>query len=373
VALLNDTNVFTGTNRFTGAMLATNVNSRFVGDFNGDGAGLSNLPPAGINGVLATTQIPILDAGTKLTGTLADARLSANVALLNDTNVFTGTNRFTGAVLATNVNSRFVGDFNGDGAGLSNLPPAGINGVLATTQIPTLDAGTKLSGTLADARLTGNVALLNRAVQAFTGGTNSFSGNVGIGVSSPSAPLHINGGVKVNAANTLELGAGVAGKEANAGKLGYQVFTTNALDIVGAGTSGTNRQIKFWAEGGSTFSGEVTATVVTVTGGSDVAEPYQVASAGGWNPWPEWLFPLTRIKSAGCASATGPTTRPWPEFSAAPTALHPALRCVRRAPWQTALCRWRASAASGATATPKPMGPSRRATCSRRPTFRAAR
>src|SRR5262249_53156709 len=36
-------------------------------------------------------------------------------------------------------------------------------------------------------------------------------------------------------------------------------FTADALDIVGAGTSGTNRKLKFWSEGGATFSGAVTA------------------------------------------------------------------------------------------------------------------
>ena len=56
------------------------------------------------------------------------------------------------------------------------------------------------------------------------------------------------------AATTLELGNGVAGKEANAGKIGYNAFGSGALDIVGAGTSGTNRKVKIWAEGGTTIN-----------------------------------------------------------------------------------------------------------------------
>jgi hypothetical protein len=88
--------------------------------------------------------------------------------------------------------------------------------------------------------------------------TNSNSGNTGIGVAAPSAKLHVNGTMKIDAANTLEFGAGVAGKETNAGKIGYQTFTTNALDIVGAGTSSSARRIKFWSEGGATFTGGLT-------------------------------------------------------------------------------------------------------------------
>lgn len=55
----------------------------------------------------------------------------------------------------------------------------------------------------------------------------------------------------------IELGYGVAGKETNAGRIGYALFTTNALDIVGGGTLSSNRVIRFWAEGGSRFTGKV--------------------------------------------------------------------------------------------------------------------
>lgn len=96
---LNGTNVFTGTNRFAGVAIVTNVNNQF----SGNGGGLTNLN------------------STNLIGTIADGRLSSNVALLNGTNVFTGTNRFAGRVIATNVNNQFTGTFTGDGAGMTNL------------------------------------------------------------------------------------------------------------------------------------------------------------------------------------------------------------------------------------------------------------
>ncbi len=65
-----------------------------------------------------------------------------------------------------------------------------------------------------------------------------------------------NAGMNIAGNNVLELGSGIAGKESNAGKIGYQTFS-NALDIVGASTGGTNRRIKMWAEGGTEINGNV--------------------------------------------------------------------------------------------------------------------
>lgn len=89
------------------------------------------------------------------------------------------------------------------------------------------------------------------------------AGNVGIGTTSPSARLHLSAGagnaaIKIDNTAYLEFGAGVSGKETNAGKIAYQLFTTDALDIVGAGTPVvSDRKIKFWAEGGSYFTGRI--------------------------------------------------------------------------------------------------------------------
>ncbi|PWU22036.1 MAG: hypothetical protein C5B50_00320 [Verrucomicrobia bacterium] len=121
VALLNSANFFAGTNRFSNVVLATNSNNQFTGAFTGNGGALSALNAANIS-----------------SGTLSDARLSANVALLNAPNVFTAVNRFSGALIGTNVNNQFTGVFTGNGSGLTQLPAAVVtNG----------EAGLNLTGT----------------------------------------------------------------------------------------------------------------------------------------------------------------------------------------------------------------------------------
>ena len=85
----------------------------------------------------------------------------------------------------------------------------------------------------------------------------SQGGNTGIGINPATAKLHVNGAMKLEGTSLLEFGAGIAGKELNAGKIGYNGFGTNALAIVGAGTNTTNRAVYFFAEGGTTFSGPI--------------------------------------------------------------------------------------------------------------------
>jgi len=124
-----------------------------TGTFTGNGASLTNLSAA------------------NLTGTIADARLSANIALLNANQVFTGSNRFAGVVTLTNAANTLVGGFAGNGAGLTNLNT------------------TNLTGTIAETRLSANVALRN-ATNTFTG-TNVFTKPVGIDCGNPGQPLQV--------------------------------------------------------------------------------------------------------------------------------------------------------------------------------------
>lgn len=82
------------------------------------------------------------------------------------------------------------------------------------------------------------------------------TGFLGLGII-PTATLHINGGFKIESSNVLEFGAGIAGKEANAGKIVYNGFGTNALAIVGAGNTIGTRRVTFFAEGGTIFKGSI--------------------------------------------------------------------------------------------------------------------
>ena len=85
----------------------------------------------------------------------------------------------------------------------------------------------------------------------------SQNGQIGINTTPTYGTLDVNGTVGIRGSNTLEFGAGVSGKEPSAGKIGYGTFDAGILDIVGGGTTGTNRQVKIYSEGGLTINGPV--------------------------------------------------------------------------------------------------------------------
>jgi photosystem II stability/assembly factor-like uncharacterized protein len=125
---------------YSGPVNFNNAANDFNGTFIGNGTNLVNLNASQVTG-----------------GTLADARLSGNVALLNMNQTFTGFNTFTGTNNFPGASNIFNGVFIGNGTNLTSL-----------------NASQLKSGTLADARLSTNVALLNTN-QTFTG-SNVFTG-----------------------------------------------------------------------------------------------------------------------------------------------------------------------------------------------------
>lgn len=80
-----------------------------------------------------------------------------------------------------------------------------------------------------------------------------LNGNVGIGTSAPKSGLHLTGDQKFSGGyeRYLEFGAGIPGKETNAGKIYCvrqpELLNQDVLYIVGGGTSG-HRKLKLWAD-----------------------------------------------------------------------------------------------------------------------------
>jgi len=228
VALLNATN-----QTFAGAVMVTNPANQFAGTFVGDGSGLTNLtipaassvPASGIaagtanisitgNAGTATTAAfagtaamaytanaatTAVTAGTatNLIGNVPDALLSANIARLNGTNVFTGTNTFSNVLVATNPANQIAGVFTGSGAGLTNLSAISLaNGSITADKFAAgviNDLGSMVG-------VPTNILLVNS------------NGLVGIGTTNPSAGLQITTGAPVTTASLLfEVQNGQAG------------------------------------------------------------------------------------------------------------------------------------------------------------------
>jgi len=119
------------------------------------------------------------------------------------------------------------------------------------------------------------IAKSKDAVSTDTEMTIDTNGKVGIGTTTPAYLLDVNGDINMSSgsslridgvaqsfggggggssslsgSNTFEWGTGVSGKESNAGKIGYSTFSgagyNYALDIVGAGTSSSNRNVRIY-------------------------------------------------------------------------------------------------------------------------------
>ena len=129
-------------------------------------------------------------SATGLTGTLPSTALGGTYA---------------GAVNFSNKGNTFAGN----AVGLTNLNAA------------------TLTGTLADARLSANVPLLN-AANRFTGANNTFGGNVGIGTATPAAKLDVNGNIVSSGGITVNsTGSGTMNISDLAGDAGKSWFLYN--------------------------------------------------------------------------------------------------------------------------------------------------
>ncbi len=132
IPLRSANQTFSGSNTFTGPNAFSNAGNSYAG-----------------NGAALTT----LNASSLASGTIPDLRLSANVAMRNVGQTFTGVNVFSGANLFSNPGN----SFSGNGTGLTNLNASNI-----------------VSGVLSDLQLSTNVAF-RTATQTFLG-ANTFNG-----------------------------------------------------------------------------------------------------------------------------------------------------------------------------------------------------
>jgi hypothetical protein len=136
------------------------------------------------------------------------------------------------------------------------------------------------------------------------------NGSVGINTSGhyPEAGLDVNGTtlfrnlVDVMSNNVVQFGIGLPGQEQNAGVIGYEVFTGDSLDIVGAGTTNTNRKIQFWAEGGANFDGPV-----GINGNASFNQFVGIGTTSPLVPLDVFGYGLIHSNSYGYLNASGAT------------------------------------------------------------------
>jgi len=356
VGLRNANQIFTGANVFAGMATLTNTGNTFNGTFTGNGSGLTGLNggalqndsvnsnkldvatrallggaggggfnpalPNDYNGTFTGSGIGLtnLNAAGIVTGTLGDARLSANVALRNSQQIFTGANNFSGAVIVTNSLNTFAGN----GAGLANLNGANLqNGTVNSNK---LDAATR--ALLGGSGSGFNVSQSNTYNGTFIGNgagltnisatlTNTLAGDVtgsaaatvvarirGVNVSAtaPTANQHLRYNGSAWTPGAVAMGTDVSGTLPLANGGTAATTAANARNNLGAAASGANSDITSLTglttplapnQGGIGLSSFTTGDLLFANNSSSLARLADVATgnaliSGGVGNAPAW-------------------------------------------------------------------------------------
>ena len=196
VALRSGGNFFTDSQTiYSGNLSVLSENVGFAIDDGGNGPRLGFIKKFGYGPMIAASaDAAVVFGHSDQFSVLADigsATLTEQMRINPNGNVGIGTNDPTSKleVRGTVKATAFVGD----GSGLTALNASQVtSGTLNAAQILTLDAATKLTGTLPDARLSANVAL-RAGGNALTGNQTVMSGNAGIGTTTPVSTLDVYG------------------------------------------------------------------------------------------------------------------------------------------------------------------------------------
>ncbi len=232
---VNATNAINATNA-TNATNAVNATNATTATTANNALNLGSNPPSFYT-----------NASNMSAGTLGDARLSANVALLNAVQTFTAAKTFAAAAAFTAAGAPFTVS--------STTLVTNLNADLLDGQHGAFyqNAANLNAGTVGDARLSTNVALLDRNPQTFTG-ANSFNNTVAV-----------NGFLGVNTSGGIGSAQMVVSGTATAGT--YAGLHVNGTDpqswpFVGYSTAGAFRAWTFFNGQDNTWN------LVNVTGGN---------------------------------------------------------------------------------------------------------
>jgi hypothetical protein len=258
------------TNYATSVTLVGYFTGNFGGSFYGNGSGLTGLNPADLSAGTAAINISgnaatatTATTATNLIGNVSDAQLSANIARLNGTNNFTGTNTFAGVTIATNVNNVIAGTILGNGSGLTNLNTA----QFANSVLTNGETGVTLGGTF-----NGNATTANNFSGSLSGNvTGTQSATVVSTVGGQTAANVASGASAANAATSANTASTIVKRDAS----GNFTASTITANLTGNATTANG----FSGSLAGDVTGTQSATVVASVGGQTAANVASGVSA----------------------------------------------------------------------------------------------